>query len=100
MNISSISSTTSISSSGNDSDVKQLSSQIKKLQAQIKTENQSKDDAKTKQTKVQLLEAQITQIQAQIQKIQTNKFNQNGSSEQVTQTTAQSITNNKIDIQA
>lgn len=101
MNISSISSTTSTSSSGNDSAVKQLQNQLNNLQKQVTSEGQSKDDAKTKQAKIQLLQTQIAQIQAQMQQIKAKKSNQNGSSEQVTQTIANSIvSNNKLDIQA
>lgn len=101
MNISLISSTsTSSYSSGSDNDTKQLLSQIKNLQKQITTENQSKDDAKTKQVKVQLLQAQIAQIEAQVQQIQARKSNQNGNSEQITKATSIISSNNKIDVQA
>lgn len=97
MNISSVSSLSNNSSStGNDSDVKQLLNQVKQLQNQIKTETQSKDDDKTKQGIIQLLQTQIIQIQAQKQ---AKKSNQKSSTEQTTQTQA-IFTDSKIDIQA
>jgi len=90
MNVSSISSTSNtFNSTGNESAVKQLQNQVNKLQNQIITENQSKDDAKTKQGKVQLLEAQLIQIQAQIQQSST----QNVSSVQATQAQPNSSNN-------
>ena len=99
MNISSVSSTSnSTYTSGNDSDVTQLSNRLKLLQSQIDTENQSKDDAKTKQEKIQLLQAQIIQIQAQIQAKQSNQ-NSNSNSTQETTTSIVS-SDNIIDIQA
>ena len=105
MNISSVSSTSnSTYTSGNDSDVTQLSNRLKLLQSQIDTENQSKDDAKTKQEKIQLLQTQIIQIQAQIQAKQSsqNSNNNSTSNSNNTQETTCSIvpSDNIIDLQA
>jgi len=55
------------------------------LQNQIKAESSSKDDTKTKEGKVQLLQVQLVQIQAQMQQIQTKSTTQNVSSGQPTQ---------------
>ncbi|TGE38884.1 hypothetical protein E4K67_05255 [Desulfosporosinus fructosivorans] len=100
MNVSSVSSISSSSySSGNDTDEKRLSDQVKQLQNQINTVTQSKDDAKTKQAKIQLLEAQIIQIQAQIQ-ANSKKTNQNSNTETQQATQIQAVsTSSKLDIQ-
>ena len=96
MNVTSISSSSSISySSGNDSEVKQLQSQIKNLQKQVTAEGQSKDDTKTKQLKVQLLQAQIAQLEMQIQQTQAKKSEQSGSQQAIQPETASaSVSNN------
>lgn len=96
MNVSSVTSLSNNSSStGNDNDLKQLLNQVKLLQTQIKTETQSKDDDKTKQAIIQLLQTQILQIQAQIQ---AKKSNQTNSSEQTIQTQPTISTDSKIDL--
>jgi hypothetical protein len=68
MNVSSVS-----CSNGNSSDIeakiKQLETQLKNIQKQITEENQSDDDAETKQKTIQLLQTQETQIYAEIQQI-------------------------------
>ncbi len=102
MNVSSISSPASSSySMGNDSEVKQLQNQIKNLQKQVTTEGQSKDDAKTKQSKVQVLQAQIAQLEVQIQQTQAKKSDQSGSEKQPSTISVSNNYNNyKIDLQA
>ena len=98
MNVSSVTSQSNNSSTtGNDNDLKQLLNQVKQLQTQIKTETQSKDDDKTKQAIIQLLQTQILQIQAQIQ---AKKSNQTNSTEQTIQTQPTISTDSKIDLLA
>jgi hypothetical protein len=69
MNISSVSSGSNSTYSAvdnNDSAIQQLEKQEADISKQIQAENNSKDDTKTKQQKVQLLQSQLTLIEAQI----------------------------------
>lgn len=105
MNISAISSSTSVSYSfGNDSGIKQLQNQLKDLQKQVTAEGQSKDDTKTKQVKTQLLQTQIAQVERQIQQLQARKSTSSNISEQSAQETNTVATGypftNKLDVQA
>jgi predicted nucleic acid-binding Zn-ribbon protein len=93
MRISSISSALNSTyqySAGNNSNTQQTEDQIKKLEQLIEEENQSKDDAKTKLTKVQLYETQIAQLEAQIQQIQQKS--QSSSTQQLTSNSQNSNT--------
>ncbi|MDF2986203.1 MAG: FlxA-like protein [Eubacterium sp.] len=76
MNISSVSTTSSSayassSSSSSNDEITQLEKEKASLQKEIQKENQSKDDAKTKQEKVKGIQTQIQQIEAQIQQLKT-----------------------------
>ena len=64
MTISSTTSTSSASATGSTS----LKQQLADLQKQLTTESQSKDDAKTKETKEAAIQLQIQQIEAQMAK--------------------------------
>ena len=82
MNISSLSSAANTVLSANTStsssdDIDQLEKQKAILQQQIQTENQSKDDAQTKQEKIKQLQQQIQQIELLIEQLQAKKFSQN-----------------------
>lgn len=68
MSISSVSSVSNNSATlvSNENSIKQLEKQKADLEQQIQAENNSKDDTKTKQQKVQLLQNQLTLIESQI----------------------------------
>lgn len=82
MNISSVSSTNSNYSSGNDSTIVQLESQRTALQKELQSVNQSKEDEKTKEQKMQQIQMQIQQIDAQIQQLKAKRSSGNGQNEQ------------------
>ena len=72
MSISSISGTSSTSYTSSTNDTSSLEKQLAKLQAELKTENATKDDANTKEKKVAQIEQQIQLISAQITQKSSN----------------------------
>ncbi|HWP97784.1 MAG TPA: FlxA-like family protein [Syntrophomonadaceae bacterium] len=115
MSISGVSSSsTSYSSDSSNNEIKQLQKQRTQLEKQITQENQSKDDAKTKETKVAALQQQIRLIDARIQQKQTQKgqnstageastllkANETTSNSSNTKTSVEDNSNGSIDLQA
>lgn len=80
MSISSISFTSnSVSIVNSSSDTNVLSKQALDIQKEIQQEKVSKDDDKTKQSKISQLQAQLQQIQSEIQQKQSQSTNQTSS---------------------
>ncbi|MGC7873149.1 FlxA-like family protein [Desulfosporosinus sp. SYSU MS00001] len=90
------------SSSTNNSQIKQIQNQILKLQQELKTENQSNDDAQTKQMKTQQVQAQIELLQAQLTQLELKNQNKNSAQQSTSNKDTQNLKNNlhMIDIQA
>ena len=68
MSVSSVSPTFRISTNSSN-DVNQLKSQEATLRSLLEQINSSKDDEKSNETKVQVIEAKINQIQAQLKQL-------------------------------
>ena len=68
MSVSSVSPTFRISTNSSN-DISQLKSQEATLRSLLEQINSSKDDEKSNETKVQVIEAKINQIQAQLKQL-------------------------------
>jgi len=93
MSISSISSLSSSTyTTSNNNGITQLEKQRINLEKELQKENQSKDDAKTKEQKVKVIQQQIQLIDAQIQQVKAGNTN---SSQSVVRQSASANVNNE-----
>ncbi|AFM41764.1 hypothetical protein Desaci_2850 [Desulfosporosinus acidiphilus SJ4] len=93
------------SSSVSDAQIKKIQNQIQTLDQDLKSENQSKDDARTKQIKVQQIQTQIELLEAQLKQLESKKNQNNTSNQQAENISPQqslrsSLNNSTIDIRA
>lgn len=93
MSISSVSGSSSSSYTSSTSDTSSLEKQLTKLQADLKTESTSKDDATTKEKKLAQIQQQIDLITAQIAQ-KSSKANESSQVETTKQETNKNTVTN------